>query len=94
MLPGEYISFDLIQGLEPAEDGYTAVLLIIDVASRMITLRPLKSKTAEEVGFQLLKYFCDFGIPSKMRSDEGREFRNGVVAALAKWESIDQMFSK
>ena len=93
MLPGEYISFDLIQGLEPAEDGYTAVLLIIDVASRMITLRPLKSKTAEEVGFQLLKYFCDFGIPSKMRSDKGREFRNGVVAALAKWESIDQMFS-
>ena len=45
----------------------------------MVILRPLQSKTAEEVAYQLVDIFCLQGAPSILQSDNGREFTNKLI---------------
>ena len=43
---------------------------------------PLKSKTAEEVAYQLMGIICMFGAPFIPQSDNGREFANKILQNL------------
>ena len=42
--------------------------------TKVTILRPLKSKTASEVAYQLMDIFCAFGAPISLHSDNGREY--------------------
>ena len=42
----------------------------------LMSFTPLKTKTAEEVAYQLIDIFCDKGTPHILQSDNGREFSN------------------
>jgi len=54
-----------------------------DHLTKYIILRPLKSKTAEEVAYQLMNIFCMFGVPFILQSDNGHEFVNKIIQNLA-----------
>jgi len=54
-----------------------------DHLTKFTILRPLKSKTAEEVAYQLKDIFCMFGAPFILQSDNGREFGNKIIQNLA-----------
>ena len=81
-LPMDHLAIDLFT-CNMTPDGFNYALLIIDIATRFAWLHPLKSKRAEEVGDQLFKLCCDFGIPAIIQSDNGKEFDNAVVAHLS-----------
>ncbi|KAJ8926982.1 hypothetical protein NQ314_020607 [Rhamnusium bicolor] len=51
-------------------------------ATKYICLRPLRSKRAVEVAKELLKIFLQFGAPSILQSDNGREFANSIIEEL------------
>jgi len=51
--------------------------------TKFTTLRPLKSKTAEEVAYQLMDIFCIFGAPVILQSDNGCEYANKIIQNLA-----------
>jgi len=51
--------------------------------TKFTILRPLKSKTAEEVAYQLMEFFYTFGAPITLHSDDGREFANKIIQNVA-----------
>jgi hypothetical protein len=54
-----------------------------DNLTNFTILRPLKSKTAEEVAYQLMDIFCTVGAPFILQSDNGREFANKIIQNVA-----------
>jgi len=55
---------------------YRFIMNYQDHLTKFTILHPLKSKTAEEVAYQLIDIFCMFGAPFILQSDNGREFAN------------------
>ena len=53
-----------------------------DHLTKFALLRPLNSKLAAEVGFQLLDIFLLFGAPHILQSDNGREFTANIIKEL------------
>ena len=80
--PMDHIAIDLGQPGVTTEDGYNYILLIIDVATRYMWIRALKTKVANEVAWELLKVFAEFGFPKIIQSDNGKEFVNTIILAM------------
>ena len=89
MLPFDHLAIDLKQ-MPPSKRGNAYYLLVIDVATRFLFLRPLASKSSYSVAQQLLRLFCDVGFPKILQSDNGGEFVNSVMAALKQLSGIDE----
>ena len=71
------------------------ILVMLDVFSRYIYLRPLTSKSSAEVASSasvLLKIFSDAG-PRRLQSDQGAEFK-GAVAQLTEAMQVDIIHSR
>ncbi|KAL4120448.1 hypothetical protein QTP88_013139 [Uroleucon formosanum] len=51
-------------------------------ATKFVILRPLESKRATEVAYELLSILLTFGAPKILQSDNGREFVNSVINEL------------
>ena len=69
------------------------ILVMLDVFSRYIYLRPLTSKSSAEVASVLLKIFSDAGPPRRLQSDQGAEFK-GAVAQLMEAMQVDIIHSR
>ncbi|XP_043462827.1 KRAB-A domain-containing protein 2-like [Leptopilina heterotoma] len=54
-----------------------------DHLTKFVILRPLSSKRAAEIAYQLLDIFLTFGAPVILQSDNGREFVNQIITELA-----------
>ena len=65
------------------------MLVVIDVFTGFVILRPLQSNKAEIVARKLWKLFCTFGVPKIIQSDNGPEFVNDVLRALVKLTGMD-----
>jgi hypothetical protein len=87
-LPMDHIAIDCHTMHIPSE-GYGVLLLVIDCCTRFIWIRALEDKSALTVAYALWNIFANFGFPKVMQSDNGTEFLNGVVSALAKASHID-----
>ena len=68
--------------LEKDNDGYKYVLLAIDVFSRYVWVRPLKTKYAKEVVKALQSIFAEGRTPHSIRTDGGKEFQNKTVKSF------------
>lgn len=69
--------------MQSQQDGeYRFILNYQDHLTKFVCLRPLKTKTAEEVAYHLVDIFCDKGAPHILQSDNGREFCNKVCSAV------------
>ncbi|KAJ0180438.1 hypothetical protein K1T71_003842, partial [Dendrolimus kikuchii] len=62
---------------------------------KIYDLRPLHTKTAQEVVHVLLDVFCILGAPSVHQSDNGREFANHVIEELkVMWSKLSRGHGK
>ncbi|XP_067140873.1 KRAB-A domain-containing protein 2-like [Centruroides vittatus] len=86
---------DLID-LQSHRDGeYKFIMVYKDHSTKFVQLRPLKTKTAEEVAYHLLHIFLTFGVPAILQSDNGREFCNRVISELcAMWKDVKIVHGK
>ena len=73
---------DLIDFQSCPDGEFKWLLVYQDHFTKMVQLRPLKSKCAIEVARALIDIFTIFGVPAILQSDNGKEFRNQVVRAL------------
>ena len=87
--PFEHLAMDLGELGTTSPRGNNFILVVVDVFSRFVLLRPLKTKAAEEVARALWRIMCDFGAPKIIQSDNGREFVNAVMAELLQLEGVD-----
>jgi len=78
--------------MQTCKDGeYNFILNYQDHLTKFIQLRPLKSKTAEEVALTLLPIF----LTNILHSDNGREFSNKIIMDLcSKWEGVKIVHGK
>jgi hypothetical protein len=80
--PWDHIVIDLIGPFITTEDGFNFVLIVVDVLTRFIVLRPIQSKSAEEIAMTLLHLFADFGAPKIMQCDRDKSFLNQITAEM------------
>ncbi|XP_063591875.1 KRAB-A domain-containing protein 2-like [Penaeus indicus] len=71
-----YSSVDLIDIQSQPDGKHRYILNYQDHLTKMVCLRALQTKTAEEVALHLVDIFCDKGAPHILQSDNGREFSN------------------
>ncbi|XP_035210146.1 KRAB-A domain-containing protein 2-like [Stegodyphus dumicola] len=66
-----------------------------DHLSKIVQLRPLKTKRAEEVAYHVLAIFLTIGAPAILQSDNGREFSNQVISkTCAMWKDVKIVHGK
>ena len=94
-LPFQTHSLDLkdLSSISQYNQGVKFLLFCIDVASKFLYVKPLKSKKAKEVATALESIYehmkrKNVKLPRKIFFDRGREFDNKTVKALLKKYSI------
>jgi Integrase core domain len=60
-------------------DGVRYLLVAVDCFSKKASVQPLKDKTGTSLRTALAAVFKELGVPDKLQSDKGTEFRNSVV---------------
>ena len=88
--PMDHGAIDLAGPYPTTPRGYNFILVFTDVASRMVFLRPLRSKSAADVAAALWHLFCDIGFPLVLQSDNGTEFVNSVIQAFSTLAGVDR----
>jgi len=90
--PGEHYQIDTSVHLPESPDGYRALLVVIDVFTGFVILKPTKDTTAITIARKLWKIFCIIGWPKILQSDNGSEFVNNILRALVKVTGIEHRF--
>ena len=74
---------DLVDMQTMKDGSYRFILHYMEYLTKFSQIRPLKTKTAEEVAKELLYIFLDIGAPHILQSDNGREFTAEVIRELS-----------
>uniref|UniRef100_A0A3P9J0P0 Gypsy retrotransposon integrase-like protein 1 n=1 Tax=Oryzias latipes TaxID=8090 RepID=A0A3P9J0P0_ORYLA len=86
--PMELICVDFL-ALEKSKGGIENVLIVTDHFSRYAQAYPTKDQKATTVARVLWRnFFCRFGFPAKLHTDQGRNFESAVVKELCKCTGI------
>jgi len=88
--PMQYVHLDLME-MPPSKRGYSYVCTGIDQMTGFVFLRPLLTKSMEEVSNTLFEWFTTFGFPGQFKSDQGREFCNKMVTQLLETNDTKQL---
>ena len=88
LLPFDHLCIDLKE-MDMSAKGNCYYILVIDVATRFVFLRPLPDKSKYTIAQALLRLFCDIGFPKVLQSDNGLEFVNGILEALKQISKIE-----
>ncbi|GJJ69417.1 hypothetical protein EMPS_01763 [Entomortierella parvispora] len=83
-LPGEHMAVDLAGPFPEESNGCRYLLVLVDVCTRFVFLRPIPDKAALTIAEVLLGIFTTIGFPRIIQSDNGREFVNEAVTTLLK----------
>ena len=73
--------------------GNVYILVLIDVATRFLILRPIPDKSAKIVAKELISIFSLIGYPRVMGFDQGREWKNSIMDLLCEAMKIDKRLS-
>ena len=80
--PLEIVAIDFTR-LEMSRDGYEDVLVITDVFTKWVVAVPVKDQSAETVVRLLIdEWILNFGAPTQLHSDQGRNFESRLVGLL------------
>ena len=67
---------DFVQNIATENDGVNYVLVVIDVFSKYVWIRPMKNKTADSLLEAFDSILSKHRKPEKLRTDKGTEFLN------------------
>ena len=87
--PFDHIQIDHKVGLPKSKDGFTAILVIVDVCTGFILLRAVLNTQAETIAAVLWQIFNDFGFPKVIQSDNGPEFVNRIISKMIMLSGVD-----
>lgn len=90
--PNKEWSGDSIGPLSMDLNGFIYILVIVEMFSGFVHLRPIKTVGKEECSEILYHLFCHYGAPQRFRADNAGQFKNNLVKDLLdSWsvESVD-----
>ena len=79
--PMDHLAIDTAK-LNPTEDGFNNLLIVVDICTQFAWLYPMRSCTGEETVDNLFRLVTHFSIPHVIQSDNGPEFVNAAVSHL------------
>ena len=80
--PMDLVCIDFLS-MEPDSKGISNVLVVTDHFTRYAQAFPTKNQTALTVAKILVeKYFIHYGLPSRIHSDQGRDFESRLIKEL------------
>ena len=80
--PGDHIAMDFIGKLPASEKGFVFILIIVDVLTRFVVLRPLMRKDVKMVALELVNLFANFGVVKIIQSDNESTFVSELLEEL------------
>lgn len=75
-------------------DGFTYILVVIDVLSKYLWMRPLKNKRGISVANALREILLEGRVPKRIRTDKGQEFRAKEVQQVLKDHKITHLYAQ
>lgn len=75
-------------------DGVAFVLIVIDIFSKFLWMRPLKDKPGQSVTSAFENILRDGRRPTRIRTDKGQEFRARVFNAFLNTRSIEHLYAQ
>ena len=92
--PFQFIGIDYCGPFRVTPQGNQYVLVITDFFSRHVTAIALPNCTAETTAITLFNhFFCQFGIPSAILSDQGSHFQNHLMANIRRLIGYNHIYS-
>ncbi|KAK4509772.1 uncharacterized protein ATC70_007074 [Mucor velutinosus] len=91
--PMSHVSVDLGGPMTMTFDGYVYIMVVTDLCTKYVILRPLKSKEATSIARELIKVFGDYSFPIIMQSDHGGEFENHLLQAISENLGLQRNYS-
>ncbi|KAK9519951.1 hypothetical protein VZT92_022642 [Zoarces viviparus] len=77
--------------IEPSKNGMENVLVMTDVFSKYTQAVPTHNQRASMVAKVLVnEWFCKFGVPSRIHSDQGRNFESHLIQQLCSMYGIEK----
>jgi hypothetical protein len=81
--PNWRIHADLFRQMLTADSNKKFVLCITDAFTKYAVVTDVQNKNAGTVADTIFKeWFCKFGIPAQIHTDEGKEFINKLAAKM------------
>ncbi len=88
--PNEILAIDFTV-LEPTRSGLENVLVMTDVFTKYTWAVPTRDQRAETVAQVLVvEWFYRFGVPSRVHSDQGRNFESSLVQQLCALYGVEK----
>ena len=88
--PFELIEVDITGPFPKTEQGNTVILVILDCFTRWPEAYPLPNQESARVAACLEDYFCRYGPPKAMLTDQGRNFESSTIEELCNIFSIQK----
>jgi hypothetical protein len=88
--PNEILAIDYTV-LEPSSSGLENVLVMTDVFTKYTLAVPTRDQRAETVAQVLVvEWFCKFGVPGRIHSDQGRNFESSLIRQLCNLYKVEK----
>ena len=82
LFPMDRINIDTIGPLPPDQDGYTHIIVIIDVFSRFVELYKCKDCSAASAVESIFDYVGRYGSPAQILTDNGAQYISDMTEQL------------
>ena len=92
--PWETVAMDFCGPYATTESGMRYVLVLVDHFTKWVELVPttdMQAITVVRAFYQ--RVICQHGVPGRLLSDNGPQFRSALVEALCKYFGIDKVYS-
>ncbi len=93
LFPLHRVAMDVLGPLTPSAEGYTYVLVLVDVFTRYVWLRPLMSQTQHVVCQVIEAIFTEYGVPFELVTDPASIFKGHEFRQLLQTYGVDHHLS-
>jgi len=84
LFPMDRVNIDTVGPLSPDIDGYTHIIVVVDVFSRFVELYKCKDTTAASAAQAILQHVGRYGTPAEILTDNGAQYIADMTEELCK----------